>query len=269
MTEAATDAITDWAGELPRIAEAERLLVALDFDGTLAPLRDEPMDSRALPESVSAIARLVEAPETVVALVSGRTVADLRVIAEHGDDARVWLAGSHGVEFWRPGGVDVPGDEHADDAEHAALSDRLRAAARRLVAGIEGAWIEDKAVGFALHTRMAEEVGARRAHEAVAALMAAEAPEWRRREGKDLAEYTWRHEGKDVAIEKLRAQTGATAVLFAGDDVTDEDALASLEPQDLGVRVGEGDTHARVRVADAHEFAVLLHRLAGLRAARE
>lgn len=264
MTQAAVEATAE--RELARIAGTERLLVALDFDGTLAPLRDEPMDSRALPESAAAIERLVDAPDTVVALVSGRTIADLRVIAEHGEDARVWLAGSHGVEFWRPAGAAVPVSEGAADGDQAALAESLRVRADGLVAGIDGAWIEAKAVGFALHTRMAAADAANRAHEAVSALMAAEAPGWRRREGKDLAEYTWRHEGKEVAIDTLRAETRATAVLFAGDDVTDEDALARLSPGDLGVRVGEGATHAQVRVADAYEFAVLLHRLADLRA---
>ena len=55
-------------------------------------------------------------------------------------------------------------------------------------------------------------------------------------------------------------------MLFAGDDVTDEDALASLEPADLGVRVGPGETSASVRVQDAREFADLLAALADLRA---
>ncbi len=61
---------------------------------------------------------------------------------------------------------------------------------------------------------------------------------------------------------------GATAVLFAGDDVTDEDALAALEPQDLGIRVGAGETAARQRVPDAAALAAALTRLAELRGAR-
>jgi hypothetical protein len=51
-------------------------------------------------------------------------------------------------------------------------------------------------------------------------------------------------------------------VLFAGDDVTDEDALRSLQPGDVGVRVGPGETAATVRVAGIPELAALLTRLA-------
>lgn len=260
-----TDATTDWRSALPEIAHTERLLVALDFDGTLAPLQDDPMTARAIPESAAAIRRLVDLPDTVVAYVSGRTVKDLRVISEHDDDSKVWLAGSHGVEYWHPQSVDAPPITAGFNAIEVEKLDRINAKAKRLVAGVEGAWIEDKSVGFAVHTRLTPPELSPGVHGAIDALMAREAPEWRRRPGYDLTEYTWRHEGKDTAITQLRGETGATAVLFAGDDVTDEDALARLEAHDLGVRVGQGDTHARVRVRDAHEFAELLNELAELR----
>jgi trehalose 6-phosphate phosphatase len=81
-------------------------------------------------------------------------------------------------------------------------------------------------------------------------------------------EYSFRHEGKDSAIAALRERLGATAVLFAGDDVTDEDALASLGPADLGVRVGQGQTAASVRVGSIQELAAALSLLARMRADR-
>lgn len=261
-----TEATTDWRGALPHIAHTDRLLVALDFDGTLAPLQDDPMTARAIPESVAAIRRLVELPDTVVAFVSGRTLADLRIIGEHDDESRIWLAGSHGVEYWRPRDVAAVEADEADDAHEAELAERLKAEAKALVEGIEGAWIEDKSVGFAVHTRLTPPELAPGVHGVIDALVTREAPGWRRRPGHNLVEYSWRHEGKDAAVARLREETKATAVLFAGDDVTDEDALASLYPTDLGVRVGQGETAARVRVRDAHEFAELLNALADLRA---
>ncbi|MFX8988304.1 hypothetical protein ABTN23_19685, partial [Acinetobacter baumannii] len=67
-------------------------------------------------------------------------------------------------------------------------------------------------------------------------LVAREAPAWRRRTGHDIVEYAFREGGKDDAVRRLAARVGATAVVFAGDDVTDEDALRALGPADLGVR---------------------------------
>ena len=63
-------------------------------------------------------------------------------------------------------------------------------------------------------------------------------------------------------IEAMLA-TGAQAVFYGGDDTTDEDAFAVLGDTDLSIKVGEGSTRARFRVADPDEFAfVLLHLLA-------
>jgi trehalose 6-phosphate phosphatase len=128
-------------------------------------------------------------------------------------------------------------------------------------------WIERKAFGFGLHTRLSSPTDAAAAAAAVDDIVARQAPHWRRRSGRDILEFAWRHEGKDSAVAQLREQTGATAVVFAGDDVTDEDALASLGESDLGIRVGEGETAASVRVADAKELAGVLSALARLRAA--
>jgi trehalose 6-phosphate phosphatase len=248
---------------IARVAASDRLLVALDFDGTLSPLEDEPMDARMLPAARAAVDALVAAPGTMVALVSGRSLSDLRIIAEHGDDSPLLLAGSHGAEFWVPGEGAVT---HDDDPADAALRDELRAHAEQATAGIEGVWIEPKRFGFGVHTRKASPAGAAEANRVVDALVAAEAPHWRRRTGHNIVEYAFRHEGKDSAIAELRERTDASAVLFAGDDVTDEDALASLGADDLGVRVGEPPTAATVCVPDIPAMAELLAVIAGERA---
>ncbi|WP_100810514.1 MULTISPECIES: trehalose-phosphatase [unclassified Microbacterium] len=279
------------------LAATEKLLVALDFDGTLAPLIDEPMKARALPASQDAVADLAALPDTFVAFVSGRMLADLRVIGEHDDESPVYLAGSHGAEFWYPASTATPqreertsaGEEDAEvgrvlspsrtprteqAAEQGAEpddvdADAVRAVADTIVADIEGAWIEHKALGFALHTRLSTAEDAARATHEIDALVVERAPGWRRRTGQDILEFSSSHAGKDAAIAALREQTGATAVFFAGDDVTDEDAIAHLTEGDLGVRVGPGETSARVRVADAQELAGVLWTLARMRAAQQ
>ena len=245
-----------------QIATTPHLLVALDFDGTLAPLVDEPMSARMTAETRAAVQALSDLPDTDVAFVSGRSLDHLREIAEHEDDSPVLLAGSHGAEYWVP----QTGAETEADPEAARLRDRLRERAEEIVADAEGVWIERKSFGFAVHSRLAADPAAAAAvHGRVDDLMRAEAPQWRRREGHDIVEYASRNEGKDAALARLRRITGATGVLFAGDDVTDEDALRSLGPDDLGIRVGPGETAASVRVADIGELAVFLRALADRR----
>jgi len=250
---------------LGRVAASDRLLVALDFDGTLAPLEDEPMKARALPVAAAAVAALAALQDTPVAFVSGRSLHDLREIAEHADDAQIFLAGSHGAEFWVPG----EGALETDDDEIApALRDELRDEMTAQVGDLEGVWVEPKTFGFGIHTRVASAEDAQTARDAADRLVQERAPHWRRRTGHNIVEYSFRHEGKDSALAALRKRLGATAVLFAGDDVTDEDALASLGPDDLGIRVGEGETAASVRVGSIQELAAALSMLARMRADR-
>lgn len=250
---------------IARVAASDPLLVALDFDGTLSPLVDDPMDARMLPAARTAVDALLAAPATIVALVSGRSIVDLRIIAEHDDTSRVLLAGSHGAEFWVPGeGRAAHGEDDAD----VALRDTLRARAEDATAHLDGVWIEPKTFGFGVHTRRADPAAADEANRLADDIVANGAPHWRRRTGHNIIEFAFRHEGKDSAIAELRERTAAAAVLFAGDDVTDEDALRSLGDGDLGVRVGAreipgwGESAADVCVPDIAAFAVLLTRLA-------
>lgn len=261
MTEVSADERSAIAG----IAASALLLVALDFDGTLSPLEDEPMDARMLPAARAAVDALVAAPRTIVAFVSGRSLVDLRLIAEHDDYSQVLLAGSHGAEFWLPGRGVVT---HAEDHGDVRLRDMLRTHAEEATAHLEGVWIEPKTFGFGVHTRRAEPAAADEANRLVDAIVAAEAPEWRRRTGHNIVEYAFRHEGKDSAIAELRERTDASAVLFAGDDVTDEDALRSLGAGDLGVHVGTGPTAASLCVPDIEALARLLSVIAAERGAR-
>ncbi|MFB2351101.1 trehalose-phosphatase, partial [Priestia megaterium] len=84
-------------GALRELARVPRLLVALDFDGTLAPEVDSPEKARAVPEAHDAVLRLMRAPRTRVALVSGRALRSLIEVSDLPDDAL--LVVSHGIEI--------------------------------------------------------------------------------------------------------------------------------------------------------------------------
>ena len=85
--------------------------------------------------------------------------------------------------------------------------------------------------------------------------------------GKNVIEFSVRSTTKGEAVEHLRRYTDATAVLYAGDDVTDEDAFAALGPGDLGLKSGVGETAATYRVAGPTEVAAALTLLSRARAA--
>ncbi|WP_404439071.1 trehalose-phosphatase [Microbacterium aerolatum] len=249
---------------LTAIATTPRLVIALDFDGTASPLVPDPMAARALPEVKAQLDRLAALPDTFVAYVSGRSMHDLRVITEHADDSIVTLAGSHGAQYWFPGigDSDAPGSATEDGAR-----EELWAAAQPIVDRYEGVGLEPKTFGMGIHTRRATPEVEAAAFAEIDALVAERFPHWRRRSGHRVLEFSSRVEGKDTAMSVLREQFDATGILFAGDDVTDEDAMRVLQPGDLGVRVGPGETAAAVRVDTPQDIAALLEALASERAA--
>lgn len=257
MTRTWTPGTADEA--LTAIARTKRLVVALDFDGTASPMVPDPMAARALPAVKEQLERLGALPDTFVSYVSGRSMHDLRIITEHEDDSNVVLAGSHGAQYWFPGtgDADITGSATEDGAREA-----LWAAAQPIVDRYEGAGLEHKTFGMGIHTRTATPEVEAAVFAEIDALVAEQFPHWRRRSGHHVLEFSSRTEGKDAAMPVLREHFDATGILFAGDDVTDEDAMKVLGSDDLGVRVGAGETAAALRVDSPQQIAQLLDALA-------
>ncbi|MDN5747608.1 MAG: trehalose-phosphatase [Pseudonocardia sp.] len=242
-----------------RVATVPRLLVALDFDGVLAPIVDVPSDARPLPAAAAALGSLATLPDTTVAMLSGRGLADLAAVSGLG--APIRLVGSHGGEF---DGTDLGGAAVLDD-DRRALLDSLTVELTELVDGEPGVALERKPAGVAVHVRnAAPDVGAR-VLDAVRVGPAAR-PGVASTPGKAVLDLAVLSVNKGTALDVLRDRAGADAVLFAGDDVTDESAFARLHTGDVGVKVGDGDTAAAHRVADPAEVAQLLELLLSVRA---
>ncbi|RIX28714.1 trehalose-phosphatase [Amnibacterium setariae] len=246
---------------LATLAGTPRLLVALDFDGTLAPEVDDPEKARATPEARAAVERLIALPATRVALVSGRSLDDLEKVASFDD--RVLLVGSHGIELR----LDEPDDVLALDEDEREQLGVLGQVLDQIAGTLDSVWIEPKPAGFALHTRLATERHSRVAHLVAINELKAEAPEAKVRLGKNVIEFSVRSTTKGEAVEHLRRYTRATAVFYAGDDVTDEDAFVALTADDLGLKSGDGATAADHRVEGPAQVASVLSALASLRAA--
>jgi trehalose 6-phosphate phosphatase len=244
---------------LDELSRVRRLLVALDFDGTLAPEVDSPEQARALPEARDAVLRLREAPATRVAFVSGRALRSLIHVSQVPDD--VLLVGSHGIELR----LDDPNSRLALDTAELERVDVLHEVLSQVADSIDDVWLETKPAGFALHTRLATEQNSRLAHLVALREATAELDDLTIREGKNVLEFAVRSTTKGEAIEHLRRYTAADAVLYAGDDVTDEDAFAALQPGDLGLKSGPGDTLAAFRVPGPDDVARALATLAAFR----
>lgn len=246
-------------GALRELARTKRLLIALDFDGTLAPEVDDPEKARALPDARAAVLRLLAMPNTRVALVSGRALGSLEQVADLPQTAL--LVGSHGIEIR----LDSPEEHVSLDTAELRQVDMLNTVLGEVADSVDQVWLEPKPAGFALHTRLATEFNSRIAHLVARSEASAEVAGLTIREGKNVLEFSVRSTTKGEAVEHLRRYTQADAVFYAGDDVTDEDAFAALTADDFGLKSGEGPTLANFRVPGPTQVARVLSLLADLR----
>jgi trehalose 6-phosphate phosphatase len=239
----------DLADALARLAARRPLLIASDYDGVLAPLVDDPSAAVPLPGVADVLGRLARVPEVTVALVSGRGVDDLRTTS--GFEGTYRWVGSHGAEFDGPVGDDL-----------AATRDSLRDQLGPLVAGTAGARLEVKPASVAVHVRQVADRAAGTA--LLEQVRSAVDPSLTKKPGKDVLEVAITDADKGSALRRLRAEIGAAGAMYLGDDRTDEDGFRALEPDDVTVKIGDGETVARHRVADPAGALALLEHLAGL-----
>lgn len=249
----------DLLATLTRFVAHERILIALDFDGTLAPEVDDPARARALPAAHEALLCLRELPGVTIALISGRALVSLASASELPGD--VPLVGSHGLEVRFDARDAHPAIDAADRDRVRALQSRLEP----LVASTSAAWLELKPAGVAVHTRLVDAPAASALHHAVTAAALELDEALTVREGKNVVEFSVRDATKGHGLRAVRARFDPDAVLFAGDDVTDEDGFAALEPHDVGIKVGAAATCAVYRVADPEAIAHVLRTLCALR----
>jgi len=246
------------AAAIRRVAGTPQLLLALDFDGTMSPLVPRAGDARPLPASAAVFAALSRLPGTTTALVSGRALASLRAVATPPEGTL--LVGSHGAEVWL--GPDSPGLELT--ATQAQRLQRARACVEAVTAAHPGTTAEHKPAGVVLHYRQASQASGEEAVRELREALAAEAGVFIT-EGKMVLEISVVNANKGESLAMLRETTGATGVVFVGDDVTDEHAFKALRNGDVGIKVGDGATSAAFRIPSPEALPAVLELLLAAR----
>ena len=239
----------------PSHSEGVPWALFLDFDGTLIDLATTP-DAVVVPPKLRAIlSGCVAAFDGAVAIVSGRPIAALDALL---DPLRLPAAGLHGLEQRMPDGT----------LERAARRGRgltgLRTRFHSLAQEDARLIVEDKGSSLALHFRRAPE----REHELRELVTGAAAPHNGHHvmHGKMVLEVRPAHADKGTAVTRFLETppfAGRTPV-FAGDDVTDEDAFSVVNRHGgISVKVGTGESGATFRVPDVdalHDWLATLGR---------
>lgn len=238
---------------LDEFCALDRVLVASDYDGCIAPIQPRPEMALPNPASMSALMACSALPQTLTAMVSGRARDDLAAMSRA--RAPIVLIGSHGSEF--ESGFDQPLTTAQQD-----LLARIVTEFGSIAAQFEGTSVETKPASTTLHVRNATD------QDAAAAMALAESgpagwPGVHATAGKAVIELAVIDTSKGLALDRLRDSFRADGVLYLGDDVTDEKAFAHLRRRDaggrdIGIKVGDGDTAAEFRVPGTDDVAEVL-----------
>ncbi|SFS09654.1 trehalose 6-phosphate phosphatase [Halomicrobium zhouii] len=244
-----------------RFAEAAGALLCLDFDGTLAPIVDQPDDAAMAADCRSLVGRLAQDPPVDVAVISGRAIDDLQGRV---DVDGVVYAGNHGLELKRRDHIEVVPEA---DEQRDAIDD-VCAEIEAATESIPGVAVEHKGITATVHYRQVPEERVPEVVESVdasvadvAARMDAPGEPFEVVAGKQIREIRPRVDWDKGRVVELLAEDVPDDwdVVYVGDDTTDEDAFEVVEPQGLGVAVGDTpDTAASVRVPDQDGVADFL-----------
>jgi trehalose 6-phosphate phosphatase len=233
---------------LERLARTETLLVACDFDGTLAPIVANPADAVPHRASIDSLRSLAGMADTHVVVISGRGLDDL---ADHlGPHRNIRLIGSHGAESQEGAAPLLSTDEHT-------LRKELERQLADLATKYPGANVEEKPLGAAFHVR---NVNLDDQNAAMVEVLdgPGQLPGVYVTLGKKVVELSVVKTDKGTALRETKAALGATAMLFIGDDATDESGFKVMRDPDVSVKVGMGPTSASYSVSDVDAVAQLL-----------
>ncbi len=241
-----------------RLRSAERLLLLLDYDGTLVPFARSPDLAAPDPPLRELLGALAAKPGTRVHVVSGRRKEPLERWL---GDLSVGLHAEHG--YWSRLAPDRPWV--AMEEVSVAWKPEVRRVLDHATATTPGALVEEKTASLAWHYRMAEpELGAARAEEL-----------WHRLEqtlrgspaellrGEKVIEVRPTGVSKARVVERVLAtlEPGLLTIAAMGDDRTDEDLFMALPPDAIAIAVGYRETIARYRVATPRAARELLERV--------
>ena len=259
--------LNHWSDIEAHIRAVDHVLIACDFDGTLSPIVPRPEDAYILPECADALRHLTGQPGYAVAIVSGRTLEDVR---ERVGLPNAIYSGNHGIEIAAPGLA-----FEDDDAGRARLlMVDLRRELEPGVNQISGAFVEDKGVSLSVHSRMTPEELEPKVREIVYDATADAVAEGTITvvQGKkvlDIRPAAARDKGaalRFIMDTLLRMSETELFPIYIGDDTTDEDAFREVNLSGgLSIYVGgpNRDTVAAYRLDSPDDVAGFLNGLTG------
>jgi trehalose 6-phosphate synthase/phosphatase len=241
---------------IKKFSKANSKLILIDYDGTLVDYELIP-ENAVLPDHMDDILnRLIQKPQTDVFIISGRGHKDIDrlldhlpidIIAEHGamkKENGYWKNQINNGDLWRQS---------------------IRKILNQITYKCPGSFVEVKEFSLAWHYRNTEpDSGYAHSRELIGLLdKAAQFYNLKILDGNKVVEIMPKENGKGKAVKKLTDLTNYDFILSIGDDTTDEEMFEILlhNPQAHTIKVGNGETFAKNKVADINEVMLLLKQL--------
>jgi trehalose 6-phosphate phosphatase len=221
----AAEALARAAGDLDK----RPLLVVSDFDGTLSKIVQDPWAATILAPARRALRRLAGMPEVHVAILSGRTAAD---VVERARVGGARYLGNHGLESGELGRGRRAGSLVVEsDPAHASFASRVDALADSVAQRVAEPWliVERKGPAVAFHYRAAPDLAAAATRVADAVDAVDPGREFARLPGRRVLEL--RPPGaiaKGQATDRLLKEIRPGLAFVLGDDRSDAEAFAAL-----------------------------------------
>jgi len=246
-----------------RLGSAKQVLLLLDFDGTLTPIVGRPEEAELSPEMEEILKFLAKKRGFKVAIISGRSLSDLKERIKIRD---IIYVGNHGLEIEKGKKTFI----YPEASKSIQTMKKLKKTLKAKLRSIEGTILEDKRVGLAIHYRLVKSSDLSELKRAVAQIFRPflEKGKIRVTCGKKLLEarppIIW-DKGKAASMLLDSFKQEDPLSVYLGDDRTDEDAFSTLDGKGITVFVGKPrKSKAKFFLKDVSEVAVFLNRLSAL-----
>jgi trehalose 6-phosphate phosphatase len=245
--------------DIPQLLNGKLPAIFLDYDGCLSPIVKDPDKAFLSEEMRETLQRLAEV--CPVAVVSGRDRADVEKLVGL---KNLYFAGSHGFDISGPDNMHTePGGAH----EALPALDKAEVELNKRLNGVAGVLVERKRYAIAVHYRNVADNQVETVKKETEEVLQNH-PQLKEGLGKKIIELKpnldW-HKGKAVRwlMNELNLNQPDIVPIYIGDDITDEDAFATLQGEGIGILVGEHDskTAATYSLENVDEVRKLLEAL--------
>ncbi len=243
--------------------DKSRILLCLDFDGTLVPIQEHPQEVFLSETNRALLKQLLATRQVQIVVVSGRSLTDVR-----------YRVGLEGIIYAGNHGFEIEGDDlYWDDLVPMPLQDSidsLKGQLSKKLSDVPGVWVEYKKSTLSVHYRQVQEEVQSWVKTVVENICQ---PYLERdivvlRTGKKVFEIRpsidW-NKGKAVIWilkqEQLKYSGQKMEVIYIGDDATDQDAFEALGPESITIAVGSVDLKANYFLKNTEDVTKFLQYL--------